>query len=249
MARHVHSPIANAGCTAGNADVSPKNFREGPPTPASAPVPCPTFSLCTSVCPDAIAASRPHFSGGTMFPRRNRWYVALLPLCLLLSAAPSLRAQNTFAALHGTVTDTSGAVIPNASVVVLNTGTNLSTQTKTDDGGYYVFPQLAASTFINGSPASTYTVTVSATGFQQFQATGLVLNLNDNKDVDAALKVGSSATTVQVQTSAVQVQTSDTQLSTEVTASEIEDMPLLGRDVVQLQKTAPGVAEMSDRLG
>ncbi|MGA7351681.1 MAG: carboxypeptidase-like regulatory domain-containing protein [Acidobacteriaceae bacterium] len=184
-----------------------------------------------------------------MFPRRNRWLFALLPVCLLLSPAPSLLAQNTFAALHGTVTDTSGAVIPNASVVVRNTGTNISAQTKTDDKGYYVFPQLAASTFLNGAPASTYTVTISATGFQQYQATGLVLNLNDNKDVDASLKVGSSATTVQVQTSAVQVQTSDTQLSTEVTASEIEDMPLLGRDVVQLQKTAPGVAEMSDRFG
>ena len=63
------------------------------------------------------------------------------------------------------------------------------------------------------------------------------------------MKVGTSAQTVQVQASAVQVQTSDTQLSTEVTASEIEDMPLLGRDVVQLQKTTPGVAEMSDRFG
>ncbi len=184
-----------------------------------------------------------------MKSRRNSWLAAVLPVCLLLCCAPTAKAQNTFAAIHGTVTDSSGAVIPNATVVVLNTGTNLASQAKTDARGYYVFPQLAASTFLNGAAASTYTVTVNATGFQQFQATGIVLNLNDNKDVDATLKVGSSSQTVEVQSSAVQVQTSDTQLSTEVDASQIEDMPLLGRDVVQLQKTAPGVAEMSDRFG
>jgi hypothetical protein len=183
-----------------------------------------------------------------MNSRRISWLFALLSLCLLLCAAPFSHAQNTYAALHGTVTDSSGAVIADATVTALNTGNGISAQAKTDSRGYYVFPQLAASTFLQGQ-ATTYTVTISAPGFQQFQATGLVLNLNDNKDVDAALQVGSSAQTVQVQSSAVQVQTSDTQMSTEVDASEIEDMPLLGRDVVQLQKTAPGVAEMSDRFG
>lgn len=180
--------------------------------------------------------------------RRNCWLIALLPLCLLTCTTPRAGAQNVFASIHGTVTDSTGAVIPGASVVVLNTGTGISTQAKTDSKGYFVFPQLAASSFIQGQ-ATTYTVTVTAPGFQQFQTTGIVLNLNDNKEVDASLKIGSNSQTVEVQSSAVQVQTSDTQLSTEVDASQIENMPLLGRDVVQLQKTAPGVAEMSDRFG
>jgi hypothetical protein len=182
-----------------------------------------------------------------MQSRLTRWFPVLLVLPLLL-AAPRARAQSVYATIHGTVTDSSGAVIPNATVVAVNNGTGISARAQTDARGYYIFPQLAISTFREGN-ATTYTLTINATGFQQFQANGLVLNLNDNKDVDASLQVGSSAQTVQVQASAVQVQTSDTQLSTEVDASEIEDMPLLGRDVVQLQKTTPGVAEMSDRYG
>ena len=139
------------------------------------------------------------------------------PCVLLLSPAPSGLAQNTFAALHGTVTDTSGAVIPNATVVVRIRAPISPSQTKTDDKGYYVFPQLGGQHLSQRSRRQhlhrhDHRDRISAIR----QATGLVLNLNDNKDVDAALKVGSSATTVQVQTSAVQVETSDTQLSTEV---------------------------------
>jgi hypothetical protein len=173
---------------------------------------------------------------------RSLGLVVLALASLLVSGTRAARAQNTYAAIHGTVTDASGAVVPNAAVVAVDISTGISTTVRTDSKGYYVFPQLLAAHTV-------YTVTITAQGFQQFKADNVILDLNQNLDVDAALKVGSNTETVEVQTSAVQVQTTDTQLSTEVDASEIVDLPLLGRDVVQLQKTAPGVAEMSDRFG
>src|SRR6185437_13421887 len=106
-------------------------------------------------------------------------------LCLV--PAPAAHAQNLYAALHGTVTDASGAVVPNATITVVNTSTNIKTMASTDSQGYYTVPQLQV-----GGP---YSVTVAANGFQSFTTTGLNLSVNDNRQVDAKLQVGSSDTT------------------------------------------------------
>lgn len=172
---------------------------------------------------------------------RTRWLLALLPLCLLLCGTPRSHAQAVYASIHGTVTDPSGAVVSNATVTVLNTSTGISTKTTADTKGYYTFPQLQI-----GGP---YTVTIEAGGFQRFEKTGIMLTVSSAVDVDAALTVGSSSSTIQVQAAAVQVSTSDTQIKTDLTASQIEQMPLLGRDASILEKTAPGVTEVPDRFG
>lgn len=163
----------------------------------------------------------------------------VMMLCLVLS--PTARAQNVYAAIHGTVTDSSGAVVPNASVTVVNTSTNISTKTSTDAKGYYIFPQLQI-----GGP---YSVTIIATGFQSFIQSGLTLALNDNRDVDAALKVGSGSQTVRVSATSLQVETSDTQIKQVMTSQQLQDIPLEGRDPAGLQKLEPGVVESSDRFG
>jgi hypothetical protein len=150
-------------------------------------------------------------------------------------------AQLTYATVHGTVTDSSGAVIPNATVTALNTSTGIKTTVNTDSHGYYTLPQLQI-----GGP---YTVTVTAQGFQQFESSGLTLHLNDNRQVDAQLQIGAAAQTVQVQAAAVQVETADTQLKQVVTGQQIVSMPLLGRDASGLQKLQPGSVEASDRFG
>ena len=72
---------------------------------------------------------------------------------------------------------------------------------------------------------------------------------NDNKEIDAKLTVGSNSQTIQVEASSVQVETSDTQLKTDISSQEVNALPLLARNVVSLQKTAPGVVESSDRFG
>ena len=150
-------------------------------------------------------------------------------------------AQVTTASIHGSVTDASGAVVPNAEVTVVNLSTGVKYTAKTDGKGYYAVPALQT-----GGP---YQGTVTAPGFSVFQSNGLTLDVNDNRDVDGKLQVGTSAETVQVQAGAVQVETSETQLKTDIGAKEITQLPLLGRDASQLEKTAPGVVESSDRTG
>ncbi|MFZ0663521.1 MAG: carboxypeptidase-like regulatory domain-containing protein [Acidobacteriaceae bacterium] len=168
-------------------------------------------------------------------------FVTTVFAIVCLAPSPAAHAQNLYATIHGTVTDTTGAVVPNAAVTVVNTSTNIATKATTDSSGYYTVPQLQI-----GGP---YTVTIAASGFQTFTTTGLNLSVNDNRDVDAKLQVGSSNTTVQVSASALQVETADTQLKQVMTASQIEEIPLEGRDPQGLQKLQPGVVEASDRFG
>jgi Carboxypeptidase regulatory-like domain len=172
---------------------------------------------------------------------------AILALTLLVVGSLAFvdvrpaQAQNVYAAIHGTVTDSTGAVVPNASVTVVNTSTNITTKAISDSRGYFILPQLQV-----GGP---YTVTVEAAGFESFTQSNLNLQLNDNRDIEAKLTVGASSTTVQVSASVLQVETSDSQLKQIVTTQQLEAVPLEGRDASGLQKLEPGVVESSDRFG
>ena len=165
------------------------------------------------------------------------------PLLLLgIAASPQpATAQIIYGAVHGTVTDTTNAAVPGAAVSVVNTSTGITTTGTTDSHGYYIFPQLQI-----GGP---YTIEISATGFEKFSSTGLMLDVNANREVNAQLHVGSAVQTVSVQSAAVEVETSDTQLKQVFTDVQLEEAPLLGRDVTGLQKLAPGTVESSDRFG
>ena len=183
------------------------------------------------------------FSAPTASMRRPAILAIALALLVTASLGPTRHAaaQNIYAAVHGTVTDTTGAAIPGAQVSITNTSTGITTTGTTDSHGYYIFPQLQI-----GGP---YTVAINATGFQKFSSSGLTLNLNDNREVNAKLQIGSAVQTVEVQASAVQVETADTQLKQVFTAQQMEEAPLLGRDVTGLQKLEPGNVESSDRFG
>jgi Carboxypeptidase regulatory-like domain len=167
--------------------------------------------------------------------------VCLVLLLALFASPKAALAQISYAAVHGAVTDSSGAVVPNATVTALNTSTGIKTTVTTDGHGYYILPQLQI-----GGP---YTISIDAPGFEGYSSSGLTLHLNDNRDVDAQLQIGAAAQTIQVQAAAVQVETSDTQLKQVVTSKQIEMMPLLGRDASGLQKLQPGSVESSDRFG
>lgn len=173
--------------------------------------------------------------------RIARLFLIVFVIPALTQLAQRAYGQNVYAALHGTIVDTSGSVIPNATVTVLNTSTGISTVRTTNASGYYIFTQLQV-----GGP---YTVTVSATGFQNFVQSGLTLNVNDNREVNAKLQVGATAQTVEVSATAVQVDTSSTQLTQVTTSAQLEGLPLEGRDPTGVQKLMPGVMESSDRLG
>jgi hypothetical protein len=168
-------------------------------------------------------------------------YIALV---LLVAASASILpvrtwAQATTASIHGTVTDPNGSVLPNAAVTAVNTSTGITNIQKTDSKGYFVFPDLHI-----GGP---YLITVEDAGFQRFATTGIMLDLSSAREVDATLRIGTSSQTVHVDSDRVQVESSDVQLKNVIAAQELEELPTLGRDAVQLQKTAPGVVEASDR--
>lgn len=107
--------------------------------------------------------------------RQSCWLSAVVLIAVMIGGASQAAAQNVFAAVHGTVTDSTGAVVPHAQVTILNVSTGISVTKITDDKGYYIAPQLQA-----GGP---YTVTITAAGFAKFQSAGLSLNVNDNRQV------------------------------------------------------------------
>ncbi len=171
---------------------------------------------------------------------QTKWFLLIVSL-ILFGLAPRVSAQKDYAALHGTVTDATGAVIAEATVKVVNASTGISTVRTTDKSGYYIFTQLQV-----GGP---YRVTVTAPGFETFVATGLMLNVNDNREQDARMKIGAALQTVEVSATTLQVETSNTQLQQVATEQQLESLPLEGRDPAGLQKLEPGVVESSDRFG
>ena len=96
-------------------------------------------------------------------------------LVLLMTRVPSLSAQNVYASITGTVTDESGAVIPGATISVVNTDTGLSRVVPADERGDYLLAQL---------PVGKYTLTAELKGFRKEQRAGIVLQVNQRARED-----------------------------------------------------------------
>jgi hypothetical protein len=140
-------------------------------------------------------------------------------------------AQDT-ASLRGTVTDESGGVIIGAKVTLTNARTNVSRASTTGNDGGYLFTTV---------PVGAYQLTVTHANFQTSIQTGIVLDLNQNGRVDVVLKVGQSATTVEVTTTVAQVDTASAVLGKVEDERAIRDLPLLDRDTLQLGLLQAGV--------
>lgn len=161
-------------------------------------------------------------------------------LATMLSVAFSCaNAVEVTARIKGTVTDSAGASIPSVQVTVTNAETGVVTTTTTSSTGDYIFQKL---------PIGTYSVSVAATGFKRFLATGIVLNIDQEYVEPIQLTVGSSVEWVEVQANAVQVNTTDMQLSNVVDSHQITELPLIGRSFTQLELILPGVQASSDRF-
>ena len=161
--------------------------------------------------------------------------LSLMALCSFLASVnvPFAFCQATTAAMHGIVTDSSGAVVQNATVTALNTATGISTETTSNKSGFFTFPVLQV-----GGP---YTVEVESAGFEKFAKTGILLNVNANLEENATLQVGTTLQTITIDASTPQVETSNTQLEQVVPASQLENLPMLGRDAAAMARLAPGV--------
>jgi Carboxypeptidase regulatory-like domain len=172
--------------------------------------------------------------------RKNFTFVAILAVALVLILAGDGRAQVASSTIRGTVTDQSGAVVPGAMVTATNANTGVSRQTTTLANGSYQLPALLP---------GVYNVTVHKAGFQRFLSSNVPLQVGKTYVVNAVLAVGSTATEVTVRALTNQINTTSMQLGATVTGQEILDLPLIGRDWVQLQQLQPGVMSASDRFG
>ena len=169
---------------------------------------------------------------GRAISQRRRGPAVLLTLLILFTTVAF--GQLTTADILGTVTDTTGAVIPNATVTLTNLGTNLTRTVATTGSGDYTFTLL---------PVGHYSISVKATGFQAFLIGDVSVEAGDRARNDAHLVTGSTATTVEVQATTPLLQADSATVSSTVTAKAVQDLPLNGRNFVQLVATVPGANE------
>jgi hypothetical protein len=158
------------------------------------------------------------------------WVVCCL-LFLGIANWGSLSAQETLGAITGTVTDSSGAAVPDATVKALNRATNLEVTAHTQGNGSYSVSEL---------PAGMYQLTFTKEGFETETHTEVLVNANRTSTVDASLKVGSVSTTVEVTATPLMNQT-DTTNGYVVDQLTIQDTPLGTGSFTQLAILSPGI--------
>ena len=155
----------------------------------------------------------------------------LLGMLLLLSCG--LVAQETTGVISGSVTDSSGAVVPNATVTLLNADRNAVIRSvKTDQNGTFSAPLL---------PIGNYVVKVEASNFKTYEKTGVVLNVNDRLQVNAQLQLGGHQEQVNVQADVLQVQTQDATATGLINGTQVRELSLRSRNYEELVRLMPGV--------
>jgi hypothetical protein len=158
--------------------------------------------------------------------------VTLLAFLVLFTSAAF--AQLTTADILGTVTDATGAVVPNASVVLTNLGTNEKRTTQSNGSGDYNFTLL---------PVGHYSISVKSTGFEASITKDLSVEAGDRARNDVHLQLGAESTVVEVTASTPLLQADSATVSSTVTAKAVQDLPLNGRNFVQLVALVPGANE------
>lgn len=144
-----------------------------------------------------------------------------MAVCVILVCALSAQGQFDSAQISGLVRDPSGSIIPGVSVSVVNAGTGQERQTSTNENGFYVFPNV---------PVGTYTVTAELPGFKKFVKTGVQLSAAINIRVDVELEVGAVTETIEVQATTNEVVAETAVIGRSVSAREIAELPLSGRN-------------------
>lgn len=157
--------------------------------------------------------------------------LAIAAISLLIATTPHALAQRATASVAGSVTDASQAAVPGASILVRNLDTGVERTVESNDLGYYAIPAL---------PAGPYSITVSKVGFQTNSISRVVLVVDQAATFNVALKVGALAETVEVSADAAIVDTRTATLNTVINQKQITELPLNGRNVLQLMQLTPG---------
>ena len=160
-------------------------------------------------------------------------------LFLITGFVLGLQAQTETASIRGSVTDPSGAVVPNAIVRLINSDRGLTSQVATGKDGSY---RLA------GVHPGRYRMEIEKKGFKLVHLTEIIVNVQDNLEKDFKLEVGTASETVTVQAEALNVNTSDGTVSTVVDRHFAEELPLNGRSFQTLIMLVPGVVPTATSL-
>ena len=140
--------------------------------------------------------------------------------------------QQTGGTLLGTVTDATGAVLPKVAIHASNLATNVARESVSDESGNYSIPFL---------PAGDYLVTATLTGFREARAERVTLQVLQTARVDFQMQPGNLSERVEVSASGALLQTENAAVGTVIDSSKIVDLPLNGRNFIQLAQLIPGV--------
>src|SRR5436309_4594188 len=151
---------------------------------------------------------------------------------IVLFCSTWMSAQSARARIVGTVKDPTGAVVQKAKITVTNVATGVSNTVTTDDNGFYEVLEL---------PIGSYRVTVEKNGFATTKTDQYTLEINQAQRIDVTLRVGGNQETVEVTGEASQVEVVNPTLGASVTGNVIVNMPLNGRNVLDLATLQPGV--------
>ena len=161
----------------------------------------------------------------------KNWKTGLLLSSALLSSC-TLHAQAVYGSLYGTVTDASGAVVPNATVTVTDVTKGTTVTVTANASGDYTVDHLIP---------DTYNLKVTAAGFQGFEADAITVHADESPKIDASLKAGSSAQTVTVNADTIpELKTDRADVSTTFTTQDVQDLPVGDRNFTNLQLLLPG---------
>src|SRR5215469_8801830 len=160
-------------------------------------------------------------------------FTLCISACLLVWLSVEARAQSiTSGDVTGTITDPSGAGVPNAAVTLTNTNTNTTQNTTTNPQGTYRFAFVLP---------GTYSVTVKAAGFQSQQKARIVVTAGQPAAADIQLQLAAATQTVEVSENTAVVQTENADVSTNFNTEQVLNLPNPGSDITYVAQTAPGV--------
>jgi Carboxypeptidase regulatory-like domain/TonB-dependent Receptor Plug Domain len=162
------------------------------------------------------------------------WGLAGVLVVLVLLLSPfATYAQNYAGSVRGTVTDPSGAAVPDATVTLRDVGTNATTETTTTDTGGFTFGNVSV---------GTYEVSVKAGNFKEFVAKDVEVHVSTSTEVNAKLTMGSASEVISVEASDIQVQTTTADVGAVIEGTQVRELPLNGRNFMALTQLQPGVS-------
>jgi Carboxypeptidase regulatory-like domain len=165
-----------------------------------------------------------------VFKMRNRVFFLAVACLFALCCSSTIYGQAT-GSFSGNVLDKSGSAISGASVTVTSQGTGVSRQVPSDAAGHYFVPLL---------PVGTYTILVEFSGFQKAESKDVRLQVDEARELDFTLSPSSVSTSVEVSAAAVAIETTNPSLGQVITEQQVAQLPLNGRDFVQLATLTPG---------